>query len=248
MFSPLEQFEVRLIQPLSFFGFFDISITVVTLYLLLIFSFSLLLFRGSLFHATIIPNNWQSIVELIYEFVLDIVRQQAGRSALHYFPVLFSVFIFILFSNLIGLMPFGFTVTGHIIVTGTLALAFNLAWIFLGFGLHGLGFLRLFVPSGISSKGLLAIIVVIELISYTIRTFSLSVRLFANMMAGHTLLHILSSFGVSFTKMKYFFIAFIPFILVLGILLLEFGIALLQAYVFVILLCIYLNDSLHPGH
>jgi len=248
LFSPLEQFEVRMIQPLSFFGLFDISITIVTFYLSLIFSFSLLFLLGSLYRATVVPNNWQSLVELIYEFVLDILRQQAGRSALHYFPVLFLVFIFILFSNLLGLMPFGFTVTGHIIVTWTLALSFNLAWLFLGFGLNGFGFLRLFVPSGISSKPLLVVIVFIELISYTIRTFSLSVRLFANMMAGHTLLHILSSFAVGFSKSKYFLLAIFPFLLVLAVIILEFGIALIQAYVFVVLVCIYLNDSIHPGH
>lgn len=248
LFSPLEQFEVRMIQPLSFLGFFDISITVVTLYLVLIFLTSLFFFNLSLYKATIIPNNWQSITELVYEFVLDIVKQQAGRSGLIYFPILFVVFIFILFSNLLGLMPFGFTVTGHIIVTWTLAFSFNLAWLFLGFTINGLSFFKLFIPSGITFKPLLIIIFFIEVISYSIRSFSLSVRLFANMMAGHALLHILASFGVGFSKSKYFFLAIMPFVLILAVLVLEFGIAVIQAYVFVILLSIYLNDALHPGH
>lgn len=248
LFSPLEQFEIRVFAPVSFLGLFDISITVATLYFFLTVAVGFgVLFAGS-YRSTVVPNSWQSVVEMIYEFIFGMLRQQAGAGAAHYFPLVLLTFVFILFSNLLGLMPFGFTVTGHIIVTLTLALSFNLAWILVGFGKHGFGFLRLFVPSGITSKPLLAIIVAIEVISYTIRTFSLSVRLFANMMAGHTLLHILASFAVGFSKSKFWVFAVFPFVLVLAIIVLEVGIAMIQAYVFAILVCIYLNDSLHPGH
>jgi ATP synthase subunit 6 len=241
-FSPLEQFEVRLLQPLSFFGLFDISVTIVTAYLFLIVFFSVFLFLNSSRVMTVVPNRWQSFSELVYDFVLSLINQQVGVRFFSYFPILFVTFLFILFSNLLGLLPFGFTVTGHIIVTWVLALSFNLAWLFLGLGLNGLRFFKLFVPSGISAKPLLVIIVFIEVISYLIRTFSLSVRLFANMMAGHTLLHILSSFGVSFGYSKYPFLALFPFFLVLAIVMLEVGIAIIQAYVFLVLVTIYMSD------
>lgn len=242
LYSPLEQFEVRLFAPVSFFGLFDISLTVVSIYLLFILLTSFFIFFNSTVNSTVIPHRWQSFAELVYEFVISLIKQQVGNGFLNYFPILFVTFLFILFANLLGLLPFGFTVTGHIIITWTLALSFNLAWLFLGFGLNGLRFFKLFVPSGISSKPLLLIIVFIEVISYLIRTFSLSVRLFANMMAGHTLLHILSSFGVSFSQSKYPLLALFPLVLVIAIIALEFGIAIIQAYVFLVLVTIYLAD------
>lgn len=162
-------------------------------------------------------------------------------------PLFFAIFLTILFSNLIGLLPFAFTPTGHLAFTLTLALSCNLAIIIIGFYENGLGFLQLFVPKG-GPKFLIPLIVVIEVLSYLLRTLSLSIRLFANMMAGHTLLHILASFITAFLKSGHALIAFFPLLLVIAVIALELGIAFLQAYVFTILLTIYLNDSFHPSH
>jgi len=177
------------------------------------------------------------------------IKEQTHNSALSYFPLFLVVFVFILFSNLIGLVPFSFTTTAQFAITFALALSFNLGFIFLGFYKHGYKFLKLFVPSD-APMLLVPLIVVIEVVSYLIRTFSLSIRLFANMMAGHTLLHILTTFSLKMMKGGVLGVLFslLPFVLVLAVFVLEFGIALIQAYVFVILLCIYINDSYHPGH
>jgi ATP synthase subunit 6 len=177
---------------------------------------------------------------------LSIVKQQAGQKGLRYFPLFFVIFFLILFSNLIGLVPFTFTPTSHIVITFTLAFTCNLAFIIIGFKENGLSFLRLFVPNG-SPRFLLPIIVVIEFISYLLRTFSLSIRLFANIMAGHTLMHILASFVTAFLNVLPIFALF-PFIIVLAVVILEVCIAFLQAYVFLILFTIYLEDSFHPSH
>jgi ATP synthase subunit 6 len=233
-YSPLEQFEIVVLKPLSLGGLFDISITNSTLYMFFTTFFILSFLGFGIYKATVVPSTyWQSLVESSYEFIYDML--------------LFLTFLFILFSNLLGLMPFGFTTTGHIIVTFTLALSFNLGLLYTGIVKNGFKFLKLFVPSNVPLP-LIPLITVIEIVSYSIRTFSLSLRLFANMMAGHTLLNILSSFVLGMWKAGYAVVAIVPFVLVLAITVLEFGIAFLQAYVFVILLCIYLNDALHPGH
>jgi len=248
LFSPLEQFEIVLLHPLRLFNLFDVSLTNSSLYMFFTTFFILFFLFYGIYKATIYPvSYWQSLVETVYEFIFDMLRQQTGLQGQQYFPILFLTFLFILFSNLLGLMPFGFTTTGHIIVTFTLALSFNLGLLLTGFVLHGIKFLKLFVPSNVPVL-LIPLITVIEIVSYSIRTFSLSLRLFANMMAGHTLLNILSSFVLGIWNTSYAVFALVPFILVLAITVLEFGIAFLQAYVFVILLCIYLNDALHPGH
>lgn len=247
MYTPLEQFEIKIIQPLSFFGYFDMSLTTISLYSALIVGILFSFMWLSIYKATIIPRNWQSVVELLYNFVFDMIKQQVGYKGEGYFPIFFTTFLFIMGANLIGLLPFGVTVTAHIIITFSLALSFNLGFLIAGFANHGIKFLKLFVPSG-APMVLVPLIVVIEIVSYCIRTFSLSLRLFANMLAGHTLLHILASFAVKFWKSNLYLVALFPFILIIMITVLEFGIALLQAYVFTILLCIYLNDAMHPGH
>jgi F-type H+-transporting ATPase subunit a len=248
-FSPLEQFEVNVLVPFSFLGLFDISFTNLVFYLLLSTFAYLFFMYSSYYRATLVPTRWQALWEFFYYFVLGMVKQQAGRQGKFLFPIFFFTFFFIFFSNLFGLFPLGFTPTGHIVITFTLALAFNVAFLIIGFSKNGLKFLKLFVPSG-SPVWLLPLIVVIEVVSYLIRTFSLSLRLFANMMAGHTLLHILVSFVLAFINQKSILsiFAILPYALVFFIGILEFGIAFLQAYVFVILLSIYLNDALHPSH
>jgi len=243
--SPLEQFEVILLRPLILLG--DFSITSATLYLFLVFSllvaFLFLSFSGSYF----VPGHWQYVFELLYEFLFDLWKQTGNfPHGQRFFPLISTVFFFVLGLNLIGLMPFGFTVTAHLVVTFTLALSFNLGFIFLALQLHKYKIYKLFVPSGVPYV-LLPLIVVIEIVSYSIRTFSLSLRLFANMMAGHTLIQILSGFVLTLGSIVGFlsYFAVLPFILVFAVTLLEVAIALIQAYVFTVLLCIYLNDSLN---
>jgi F-type H+-transporting ATPase subunit a len=192
------------------------------------------------------------LVELCYNFILAIIRQQASNKAIIYFPILFLTFFFILLSNIMGLIPFGFTTTSNIIITFFLAFSFNLSFLILGFQKHGIKFLKVFVPKG-APLILMPLIIAIEILSYLLRTLSLSVRLFANMMAGHVLLHIVGGFVTwiisrSFEDIAILTILFNPVITFFLLLILELGIAFLQAYVFIILLCIYLNDSLNPGH
>ena len=245
-FSPLETFEVLLYRPLSFL-FLDISFTNATLYLLITAGVMLLLFSSAIVQPLLIPSWAQFILEQLYRFVLTMVGEQTGGAALVFFPLFFLLFVFIAVSNLIGLLPFAYTLTAQFATTFALALSLNVGFVLLGFWLHGFRFLRLFLPDG-APFALVPLIAAIEVVSYLIRTFSLSIRLFANMMAGHTLLHILSTFSISLLKTNLPLAALVPLFLVLAVFALEFAIALIQAYVFVILLCIYANDSYHPGH
>jgi len=239
MLSPLEQFEVYVLRPIVLL--WDFSITNVTLSLfeavILIFVFFFFFAR----YARVIPGAVQSVFELFYEFLYDMLKQTGNfPKALPFFPLFVTTFLFILTLNLIGLFPFGFTVTSHIIITFFLAFSFNLGFVFLGFEKHGLRFLTLFIPKGVPVV-LLPLLIVIEVVSYFIRTFSLSLRLFANMMAGHTLLQILSGFIVVLSGLVSFLsgLALFPFLLVVAVMLLEIAIAFIQAYVFTILLFIY---------
>lgn len=253
-FSPLEQFDYSLLvffgDPFStYFNLEGVNNYVFSngfflmLLLVIIFSYVYIFLNLSIYSFNIFYN----IFEEIYFFILDMLVQQAGPNSLEYLPQIYYTFLFVLFCNLLGMLPFGFTLTAHISLTFYIAFSFNLGFIILGFYKSGLSFLNLFVPSG-TPKGLLPLIVVIEVVSYLMRTLSLSVRLFANMMAGHCLLYVISSFVFSILN-SLGILALFPIILVyIAIFILEFSIAVLQAYVFCILLCIYLNDSLHPNH
>jgi ATP synthase subunit 6 len=245
--SPLEQFEVHTLLSLRIFEHLDVSFTNATLYGILASIIGFYMFSKSIKNSFYIPKRCQLISEFTYKFIIDMIKQQAGTEAYKFFPLIFTTFVFILFSNLVGLIPLGFTPTAHISLTFAIAFSFNLAWLFVGFFKNGISFLKLFVPSGAPAI-LVPLIVLIEVISYCLRTFSLSIRLFANMMAGHTLLHILASFVLMFINSGLIIFTVIPFVLILAVYVLELGIAFLQAYVFTILVCIYLNDSLHPGH
>ena len=197
-FTPLEQFEIDPVLPLSFFNIFDFSYTNTSHSILITVLISFLFLSFGTYKSKLIPSYWQSVVEIFYCFIVDIVKQQAGPKAIKYFPIIFTTFIFILFSNLIGLVPENFTSTSHIIATITLSLSFNIGF--------GAGYLWFFVPSG-APKFLLPLIVLIEVMSYCLRPFSLAIRLFANMMAGHTLLYILSSFVIALAQTKYFILS-----------------------------------------
>ncbi len=241
--TPLEQFKIIVIYPIFFLGF-DFSFTNGTLYTLLVFFFLYILFIKCLKTVTIIPNAVQRLAELMYIFVNNLVKQQAGLRGLLYFPILFILFYFILFLNLIGLMPYGFTCTSQISYTFTLGFSMFIGVVILGIMVQKFKFINQFIPA---TKGaIVPLLIVIEIFSYCIRPFSLSIRLFANMLAGHTLLHILASFGMSLYKID-IFLALCMMVPIVAICILEFGIAFLQAYVFIVLICIYLKESLY-GH
>lgn len=244
IFSPLEQFEIVLLKPGLLSGLDDFFIiTNVSVFIIFIFFVYLYILYFSVFKTYIIPSKLQSFVEFVYSFIFSILKQQVGFSGRFYFPLLFLIFFFVLLSNLIGLFPLSFTVTSHIFVTFFLAFSLNFGMIILGFVKHHFKFLLIFVPQGAPAL-LLPLIIVIEVISYLLRTFSLSVRLFANMMAGHTLLHILSSFVLQLQSAGYGLFSILPYIITLMVMVLELAIAFIQAYVFVILVSIYLKDSL----
>jgi len=186
------------------------------------------------------------MLENIYAFVLDILEQQVGPKGFIYFPLIFSLFFFILTCNLISMTPFGVALTSHIVMIFLLSLSLGLSIFIIGIYTHNLEFLKIFIPE--CPFALLPFLMIIEIFSYVIRSFSLAIRLSANIMAGHTLVYIISSFILNMVYMKFWFF-FILVFLILAVLLLEVGVAFLQAYVFTILVCIYLSDSLKkPGH
>lgn len=249
--SPLEQFEIIPLIPIEFqtvAGTFDISLTNFVLFLFFDFSIVLILLLLGTRRLKLLPNRLQLILEGLYGFVVDTIRQQTGDEGLRFFVYYFLIFFFILISNLLGLVPFCFTTTSHLIMVSFIALTSNLAFIIIGFHKHGLSFLNYFIPSS-APKPLIPLITVIELVSYLLRTFSLSIRLFANMMAGHILLYILASFVLRLAAAGLFVVALMPIVLMIGVFALELGICFIQAYVFLVLLSIYLSDSLStPGH
>jgi F-type H+-transporting ATPase subunit a len=235
---PLHQFEIHRIVPLHIGGL-DISFTnsalLMTIVVVAITALTVLGTRK----AELVPGRVQSVAEMLYEFVADMVDTNAGHDARNFFPFVFTLFVFILFANLLGLVPWSFTVTSHIIVTFALALVVFIGVTVIGFARHGVHFLRLFVPEGVPPV-LLVLLVPIEVLSYFIRPFTLSIRLFANMLAGHTMLAIFGGFAAAVGLLAVF-----PVAINVALVGLELLVALLQAYVFAILTCLYLRDALH---
>jgi len=186
---------------------------------------------------------------MTYEFVGSMLKDSAGSQGMRFFPLVFSLFLFILTANLLGLFPYFFTITSHIIVTFALAILVIGIVVFYGLAKHGFGFFKLFVPSGVPML-LLPLVVAIEVVSFLSRPVSLSVRLFANMLAGHITLKVFAGFVVSLSALGAVGIAgaILPLIMAVALTALELLVAALQAYVFAILTCMYLNDALHPGH
>jgi F-type H+-transporting ATPase subunit a len=207
-----------------------------------------LLMGGSSARA-LVPGRLQSIAELSYEFVANTIESTAGKEGMKFFPLVFTLFMFILVANIIGLIPYTFTVTSHIIITAALALLVFVTVLVYGFYKNGLGFFRLFVPQGIPIY-ILPLIVFIEVLSFLSRPISHSVRLFANMLAGHITLKVFASFITLLGGLGIAGIAgaTLPLAMVVALTALELLVAFLQAYVFAILTCIYLNDAIHPGH
>jgi len=235
---PLEQFKIEPLIPIHIGGL-DVSYTNSALFMTIaVILITSLLVLGTR-RGALVPGRWQSVAEMSYEFVADMVETNAGHGAEPYFPFVFTLFMFVLFSNLLGLIPYSYTVTSQIIVTFALAAIVFIGVTIIGFVKHGAHFLRLFVPEGVPVI-LLLLLVPIELLSYFIRPFTLSIRLFANMLAGHTMLAIFGGFAASVGLL-----AILPVALDVAILALEVLVAALQAYVFAILTCLYLRDALH---
>ncbi len=242
MASPLEQFQISPIVHLNVAGF-DVSYTnsALAMTAAAIAASVFLIAAGS--GAKLVPGRLQSIGEIMYEFIAGMVRENVGDEGKRYFPFFFTLFCFVLFGNLVGMIPHSFTFTSHLVVTFTMALSIFVVITAIGFARHGLHFLHLFFPSG-APLATAPILIPIEVISYLARPISLSVRLFANMTVGHIIMKIFAGFVISLGA---FFVipGLVPFSVLVGISALEFFVAALQAYIFTILSCIYLNDAIH---
>ncbi len=245
--DPMHQFEVHPIIELPTIAGVDTSFTNASLWMVLAIGLSSLFLIIASRRTSIVPGRLQLMGEMSYSFVANMVKENVGTEGMKYFPFIFSLFVFILFCNMLGMLPYSFTVTSHLIVTFALAATVFLLVTLVGFARHGVGFLKLFVPSGIPVV-LLPLLVVIEVISYLTRPVSLSVRLFGNMMAGHTMLKIFGGFVVGLSSAGLIPLAIAPFALMVAFTGLELLIAGLQAYVFTILTCIYLNEAIHMDH
>ena len=239
MASPLAQFEIKTLIPLNI-GEYDISFTNSALFMGFTVLAVMFFMTAGMRKGTLVPGRWQLCVEMCYEFVANMLHDAAGRDARKYFPFVFALFMFILFANLIGMVPyFGFTFTSHIAVTFAMAAFVFIGVTLIGLTKHGFKFFKLFVPEG-APLALMPLLIVIEMVSYLSRPISLSVRLFANMVAGHTMLKVFGGFVVALGVL-----GVVPFAFIVALTGLELLVACLQAYVFTILTCMYLNDALH---
>lgn len=240
MEDPLHLFELHTLIPLSLFGL-DISFNkaVFTMFLVVGLACTLLIYAGR--SRSLVPTKLQSLAEMLVDFIRGIIQDTMGQEGMRFFPLISSLFVFILFCNLLGLIPGSFTVTSQIVVTGVFAVAVYTLSLIVGFKIHGLNFLGILVPPG-TPGWLLPLMIPIELISQLARPLSLAVRLFANMTAGHVILGVL--FGLSIAGGL--LIGWLPFAFTIALYGLEVGIAFIQAYIFVVLTCVYMGDALHP--
>lgn len=238
MANPIEQFKIKPLVDIQVEGVnlsYTNSALMMTVVVGLVSVFMLLSMRG----RALVPGRWQSLAEVFYEFVANMIRDNVGPEGRRYFPFIFTLFMFVLFGNLLGMIPLAFTFTSHIVVTFALAAVVFTGVTIIGFARHGLHFLHMFFPHG-APIATAPILIPIELISYFSRPFSLAVRLFANMTVGHIILKVIAGFVVALGVF-----GIVPLAFLAGVTILEFGIALLQAYVFTILSCIYLNDAIN---
>lgn len=243
MIDPLHQFEIHRLIPLSLFGF-DISFTNSALIMLL----STIAISAYLWFSvnprSLIPSRFQVISESLYQFAATMVRENIGTEGQIFFPFVFSLFLFVLMGNMAGLIPYSFTFTSHIIVTFSMALMVIIMVTIVGFAKHGFHFFRLFFPQG-APIYIAPLLIPVEIMSYLSRPVSLSVRLFANMMAGHVMLKIFAGFVVLLGATNMMPLAILPMSVSVAMMAFEILVAFLQAYVFAILTCIYLNDAIH---
>ena len=236
--NPLEQFIIQTWIPIKI-GNLDASFTNSSAFMLLGVVCASALMVLAVRPRAGVPGRWQLIAELSYQFIAKMVADNIGKEGRSYFPLIFSIFIFVLFGNLLGMIPYSFTFTSHIAVTLTMALLIFIMVTLIAFFKHGMKFFSFFLPEGVPII-LAPLMIAIEVISYFTRPFSLSVRLFANMMAGHTLLKVIGGFVVPLG-----IFGFVPVAGLVAVMGLEFLIAFLQAYIFTILTCIYINDAIH---
>ncbi|PWW01787.1 ATP synthase F0 subcomplex A subunit [Hoeflea marina] len=246
--DPIHQFHINKIIPIDIGGL-DLSFTNSSLFMVIVVALA----GGFLYLTTanrgLIPSRLQSVSEMSYEFVASMLRDGAGTQGMRFFPLVFSLFMFVLVANLVGMFPYFFTITSHIIVTFALSMLVVGTVVVYGFWKHGLHFFNLFVPQGVPML-LMPLVVMIEVISFLSRPISLSVRLFANMLAGHITLKVFAGFVFSLGSLGALGVgaAILPLLMTVALTGLEFLVAFLQAYVFAVLTCMYLNDALHPGH
>src|SRR5271155_2836215 len=247
--DPIHQFQIENLMPMISMGGHHIDFTNSALFMFIIVGAVSTFLIGATARRAVVPGRIQSIAEMSYEFVANTVRSSTGNEGMKFFPFVFTLFMFVLFANMIGLIPYSFTVTSQLIITASLALLVFVIVVGYGFWRNGLRFLNLFVPKGVPIY-ILPAIVVIEILSFVSRPISHSVRLFANMLAGHITLQVFAGFIIMLAGFGVlgWFGAALPFIMVVMLTALELLVAFLQAYVFAILTCIYLNDAIHPGH
>jgi len=248
--DPIHQFQINKLFTIGHIGGQEIVFTNSSLFMVIIVGVIGTLLIGMTAARSVVPGRLQSLAELSYEFVATTVRSTAGHEGMKFFPLVFTIFMFVTVANMIGLIPYAFTVTSHIIITVSLAAVVFLTVVIYGFAKNGLHFFKLFVPRGIPIV-VLPLVVFIEVFSFLLRPVSHSVRLFANMLAGHIALKVFASF-IPMLVAGLGIIGWIGGVLPLGMVIalsaLELLVAFLQAYVFTILTCIYLNDAIHPGH
>jgi len=248
--DPIHQFQIVKFFPVLNLGGHEIHFTNSAAFMVLAAGGITAFLLAATARRSLVPGRLQSVAELSYEFVANTINSTAGKEGMRFFPFVFSLFMFILVANLVGLIPYTFTITSHIIVTAALALTVFFTVLVYGFWKNGLHFFNLFVPKGIPIY-ILPLIVFIEVLSFLSRPISHSVRLFANMLAGHITLKVFASFiGMLGAGLGIFgwIGAILPLGLTVALTALELLVAFLQAYVFAILTCIYLNDAIHPGH
>ncbi len=240
--SPLDQFKIKPLLELEVLGF-DLSFTNSSLMLFLVLAAIILFFTFGMKNATLIPGRMQALIEMLYDFIAGMVRENIGNEGKKYFPFVFSVFLLILGCNLAGMLPYSFTVTSHIIVTFALALFAFIIVNIIGFARHGLHYFHLFVPPGVPMY-MLPLITPIEIISYLIRPVSLAVRLAAAMTAGHIVMKIFAGFIISLASVS-LVLGVLPFTFAVALVGLELLVSFIQAFIFSILICIYLNDAVN---
>ena len=251
--GPMEQFEIERLIPLSLGGL-DVSFTNSTLWMWIAVGCAIAFFGLATRSRALIPGRLQSAAEVFYEFIAETVRGAIGPEGMKFFPYVFTLFIYILLANLLGLFPsipgvsHTFTTTSHIAVTLALGLLSISIVVIYGFYKNGFSFLKLFVPSGVPAW-LLPLVSIIEIVSFLSRPISLAIRLFANMLAGHIILKVFAGFIISLLAAgAWGVLSIFPMLGIVAITMLEVLVAFLQAYVFAILTCIYLNDAVHAGH
>jgi F-type H+-transporting ATPase subunit a len=248
--DPIHQFQIINLFSLGKFGGAQIAFTNSAAFMLVAVTLLTAFLVGATAGGKLVPTRLQSAAELTYEFVANMLRSTAGSEGMRFFPFVFTIFMFVLTLNMLGLIPYGFTVTSHIVITAALAITVFLTVLIYGLMLHGFHFFNLFVPKGVPIY-ILPMIVAIEILSFISRPISHSVRLFANMLAGHIALKVFAGFiillGGALGAIGWAG-GVLPFAMIVALTALETLVAFLQAYVFAILTCIYLNDAIHPGH